>query len=177
MTVTQKYYTHHIVNITLCNSFDPVGGVIVGPSVNLLVYKSSKMKIILITPKQTHPHKPGIFDRSFCSWSHSCNSCTCWILYHWKFKYLCRICLNHLFEMFNETAWHYWDHCRLCPKSVLMVLIFSGVQMISYFSRSLLVLYIFPQIFFFCVLITWADATRLLPFISKCQWNHHPAAA
>jgi hypothetical protein len=53
MPVTQKYYTYHIVSITLCNSFDPIGGVIVGPSVNLLVYKSSKMKIILITPKKT----------------------------------------------------------------------------------------------------------------------------
>jgi len=51
MQVTQEYYTHHIVSITLCNSFDPVGGVIVGPTVNLLVYKSYKMKIILITPK------------------------------------------------------------------------------------------------------------------------------
>lgn len=53
MPVTQKYYTHHTVNITLCNSFGPIGGVIVGRSVNLLVYKSSMMKIILITPKQT----------------------------------------------------------------------------------------------------------------------------
>ena len=53
MPVTQEYYTHHIVSITLCNSFDPIGGVIVGRSVNLLVYKSSKMKIILFTPKQT----------------------------------------------------------------------------------------------------------------------------
>jgi hypothetical protein len=53
MPITQKHYTHHIVSITLCNSFDPIGGVIVGPSVNQLFYKSSKMKIILITPKQT----------------------------------------------------------------------------------------------------------------------------
>jgi len=37
----------------LCNSFDPIGGVIVGPSVNMLVYKSRNVKIILITPKQT----------------------------------------------------------------------------------------------------------------------------
>jgi len=53
MPVTQKYYTHHIVSITLCNSFDPIDGVIGSPSVNLLVYKSGKIKIILITPKQT----------------------------------------------------------------------------------------------------------------------------
>jgi hypothetical protein len=53
MPVIQKYYTHHIVSITLFNSFDPIGGIIVGLSVNLLVYKSSKMKIILITAKQT----------------------------------------------------------------------------------------------------------------------------
>lgn len=58
-------------NLILCNSFDPVGGgYCLLSSVNLLVYKSGKMKIIFITHKQTelhpHPHKPGIHDRNVC---------------------------------------------------------------------------------------------------------------
>lgn len=60
-------------NFTLCNGFDPVGAdYFLWSSVNLLVYKSGKMKTIFITHKQTelnpHPHKPGIHDRNFCSW-------------------------------------------------------------------------------------------------------------